>query len=180
MRKGIVVLAILFVTTAAHAQKAGTVDVSAFVSDVAITTRSLTGTSYDVAYGASANYFFSAHWSAALSVERADRWFVLRTNGIDAPVPNEGGRFRVFPVDALVRYNFVNDTRWKPYIGAGLNYERRPLGISAQTALELNGGVTFAITPHLGINIDGKLQPHEAEINSGPLFRSAVGLSWRF
>jgi outer membrane protein W len=159
------------------------VDVSAFVSDVAVTTRSSTGTAFDAAYGASANYFFSPHWSGSLSAERDARFFVVHEPPAvagDAPVPVASGRFRVFPIDALVRYNFVNDTRWKPYVGAGLNYERRPLGLRAQTALELNGGVTFAITPHLGINIDAKLQPRETELNSGPQLRSAVGISWRF
>jgi outer membrane protein W len=160
------------------------VDVSAFVSDIAVTTRSWEGTAYDASYGASANYFFSPRWSATLSAERDDRFFVVHEQrtigGTDVLVPVASGRFRVFPIDALIRYNFVNETRWKPYIGAGLNYERRPLGLRSQTALELNGGVTFAITPHLGINVDGKLQPRETQPNAGPQLRSAVGLSWRF
>lgn len=171
MRKLVIILALLVLATAAQAQKAGTVDVSAFLSDPSASWTSSAGTNVRAGYGLSANVFFSPRWSGVLSVERNSRVFLVGT---------AVWTFRVFPVDALVRYQFTNDSRWKPYLGVGFNYFNRPLGLPHRMALEANGGVTFAITPRLGINADFKQQQIGRSLNDGPQSRAALGLTWRF
>jgi outer membrane protein W len=175
MRKPVVVFALLLLATAAHAQKAGTVEVSAFVTDPSMSWTKTTGSTYHASYGASANVFFSPRWSGALSVTSDTRTFVTFTQ-----TDFVARRFRVFPVDALVQYHFTHDSRWRPYVGAGLNYLNRPMGLRAWTAAEANGGVTFAITPRLGINADVKVLLTPAHVNEGPSNRTSLGLTWRF
>ena len=175
MRKLVFVFALLLLATAAHAQKAGTVDVSAFVTDPSVVWTEGHGTRYHAAYGISANYFFSPRWSSMLSVSSDARAFETFTAA--GPVARRG---HVFPIDALVQYHFKNDTRWRPYVGLGLTDVNRPYGYGWWIGGEANGGVTFAITPHLGVNADLKILIAPTHVNEGPRSRSSLGLSWRF
>jgi hypothetical protein len=58
------------------------------------------------------------------------------------------------------QYHFFNDSRWKPYLGAGVRYvdanaEFRDLG--ARISPEINGGVSFMMTPNLSLRFDGRV-----------------------
>jgi hypothetical protein len=92
-------------------------------------------------------------------------------------------KFRTYPIDLTARYRFVNDTRWKPFIGAGARYVAAPhvdsmFGYTNRLSPELVGGVVFQLR-HLGIVVDGKalLADHEYYDSA---FKTAVGLNWRF
>lgn len=176
----VIALLILFAATL-HAQSAGTLELSGFFSNPGGGS-SPNGTFFQAGYGVSANYFFADHWSGKLSVESERRGFLTSTT-LDPTgtyfVP-QYERLRVLPVDALVLYHFATDNRWKPYLGLGAEHQNYPRGLGSRTSPEVNGGLTFLITPHLGINADVKQSLDNNHFNDGPQRRVAFGIGWRF
>ena len=49
-----------------------------------------------------------------------------------------------------------------------------------RTSAEVNGGVIFRITPHVGLQIDGKRLLRSDGVNYDPINKVSVGVSWRF
>ena len=91
--------------------------------------------------------------------------------------------FNTEPIDLTARYDFVNDTRWKPYLGAGLRYVAAPdadpaFGYSNHLGAELAGGTTFRITPSFGFMLDGKFNLGSHDEYDAP-FKASFGLLWR-
>lgn len=89
--------------------------------------------------------------------------------------------YDVNPIDLLAQYHFLNDSRWKPYIGAGLRYAHRPTDVFTGTPLapELNGGVMMQITPRFGLTFDGRLAA-ASSTKWNPSAKGSFGLTWRF
>lgn len=178
-------IALLFLGAAAST--AGADDrISAFVSDVAHGT------------GAAYSHAWSPRWSTELSAA------VERRNARIAVFPTSGQPFtevakvRSYPIDLMMSYHFLNESRWSPYVSAGVHYIRAPSGVlrypnsifplpvssgrpyDNRTSAQFGGGVTFAITPHLGLRFDLKQQLGTETVPFDSLTRGSVGLSWRF
>jgi hypothetical protein len=69
--------------------------------------------------------------------------------------------FRTYPIDLTARYRWVNETRWKSYLGVGARYVAAPhvdsmWGYTNRVTPEIVGGVLFTFR-HFGIVADGKV-----------------------
>ena len=93
-------------------------------------------------------------------------------------------RHTTYPVSLDGQYHFFNDSRWKPYLGAGVRYVQasaRFFDTGTRVTPEITGGVEFMMTPHVSLRFDGK---QEIQTHSGPAYdplsRMAVGIGWHF
>ena len=122
---------------------------------------------------------------AAIAYERHFSYgYVVDISGFINVVPRS--RLRTVPIDVTARYHWLNDTRWKPYIGAGAHFVAAPKvhldpGFGYQNHIdgEVDGGVAFMFTPALGVMLDSRVIGGERETYD-PIFRISAGLSWRF
>ena len=167
MTKRFVLLAVLLLAgTAAFAQKAA---ISVFATQIGGGWTSNEGSTYNADYGVGAEYWFTPRVSAAVNVSRhRDLTF---------------GHANEYPIDAVVRYRFSGSDRWKPYLGAGVRANRAFSVFGGRTwdvAPELNGGVTFMISPKLGLDFDGRVVSRQTRYTGVDQSRAAVGLSWHF
>ena len=122
---------------------------------------------------------------AAIAFERHFSYpYVVDIGGFIDVVPRS--RLRTVPIDLTARYHWLNDTRWKPYIGGGAHYVSAPkvhldpgFGYQSHVNGEVDGGVVFMLTPALGAMLDGRVIGGDRETYD-PIFRISAGLSWRF
>jgi hypothetical protein len=177
----------VFVTLSIQAQAPqphpGTTSVSVMLSEPTYTSTDARGGNFHGGYAASLNYWWTPRWSSELSVTREHRAysivsldangdFIVRRQSVDS-----------HPIDLNAQYHFFTSGRWKPYLGAGIRYLSTPAALrsSRQIAPELNGGVVFELTPHLGIKLDAKAI---AGSDKWPGYdhglKSAIGITWRF
>jgi len=196
MRKSIIVaVSLLFVVATGFAQQPNHSNtVSVFVSDLAISHTSATGTNLETSYGAAFGHMFNKNWSAELSVTSQP---LLRNSII---VVNQQAiystfRDKLYPVDANVSYHFLTGIRWKPYVGGGLRYldfkTRLDLPIGVPTSVgrasqrfvdpEVNAGVTFQFRPNLGLRFDAKrIIGTSNSVLGDSALSGSVGLAFRF
>ena len=144
-----------------------------------------------MAYGAAFDHMFSKRVSAEVSVtrQRTRESFTIFTSGgqpVFASFTNT-----LYPVDATVSYHFVNDSRWKPYLGGGARYvsgtNRNDSVFNSNRFTtrsldpEISGGVTFQFRPTLGLRFDAKqtLGNGNSVLGDSSL-NVSVGLSFRF
>ena len=88
------------------------------------------------------------------------------------------------PIDLTARYHWLNDTRWKPYLGLGLHYLAEPdvdpsFRYYRHVNGELDGGVVFMLNRSFGLLLDGKAIVSRTEPFDSNL-RLSAGVSWRF
>jgi outer membrane protein W len=147
-----------------------------------------------------AGYHATTGYGAAFSEAWTPRFSTAIAVGVEDPTVCVGGSFlerpctqiklKTHPIDLSGRYHFLNDTRWKPYLGAGLRYTPAPKLTAEQRTLvghdysdhvypEAVGGVEFVVVPSFGITVEGKQlagsrQPYDS------LFNVSGALNWRF
>ena len=182
MRKsGLFVIVLLFIAPAVFAQREN--NFSVFVNQFEMR-ESNTGRHWYSNYGAAFESALTPHFSAQVSVgsehHSSYSYVVDETGFVNQVTPV---RFRTYPIDLTARYRFVNDTRWKPYIGAGARYVAAPrvdsmFGYTNRWSPEVVGGVVFQLK-HLGIVADGKVLTGDHEYYDSS-FKTSIGLSWRF
>jgi outer membrane protein W len=155
----------------------------AYATDVGITWSESYGTAINSNFGLALSKFVAPHWSMELSVS-TQKWWEY------SPVVNHFGdpiiRYKrtSYPVSLDGQYHFFNDSRWKPYLGAGVRYvdpnaHFRDFG--AQISPEVNGGVSFMMTPNLSLRFDGRLAVRSGDRPGyDPLSRGSIGLGWHF
>ena len=191
MRKSIVLGAsLLFVVTSAFAQQPTRSNaVSVFVSDLEIGASSSSGTHVDAALGAAFDHMFSDRFSGGISVS-SQRVSTLHDSG--PLVFSTTTTKRIYPIDANVSYHFFTDSRWKPYVGAGLRYVSETFRGSGSlggdrftthsTNPEVSGGIVFQFRPNLGLRFEAKqvIGANGGGLNGDPNFKASVGLSFRF
>jgi outer membrane protein W len=192
MRKSIIVaVSLLFVVGSAFSQQPDRSNsVSVFVSDLGVFHGS-SGTNVDAAFGAAFGHMFNRHLGAELSVTNrpAQHYVAYFVNG--QPVNEFSYTERLLPIDAIVSYHFLTDSRWKPYLGAGARYlsnsvhQTTPLGSYRFTTRsldpEISGGVIFQFRPALGLRFDAKQILSSGDYARGDsAFSGSVGLSFRF
>ena len=185
MRKSLLFLiALLFIAPTVFAQRENNFSVFLYQAGLAA---SESGRHWYSDYAAAFESSLTPHFSAQISVgseRHASYPYVIDETGYVNQVTPV--KFRTYPIDLTARYRFVNDTRWKPYIGAGAHYVAAPKvhldpGFGYQNHIdgEVDGGVAFMFTPALGVMLDGRVIGGERETYD-PIFRVSAGLSWRF
>ena len=180
-RVPLLVIALLFVAPAVFAQREN--NFSVYFLQAGLATPGGNRHWYSN-YAAGFESSLTPHFSAQVSVgseQHSSYGYVVDETGFINQVPPV--TFRTYPIDLTGRFRFVNDTRWKPYIGAGARYVAAPkvdsmFGYTNRWTPELTGGVVFQLR-HLGIVADGKVLLGDHEYYDSA-FKTSFGLSWRF
>lgn len=176
-------LVFLVAIPAAFAQQPN--QLSVFLSNPWIGYGSPSGVKASSGIGLSFARMFTPRVSAQLAVasEAARTYpYIVTTQGDIASVTSRS--FHVYPVDLTVRYHFLNDTRWKPFLGLGDHYVGAPnvgseFGYRNHLGGLLIGGSEFQIGRSFGLLLDGRavFGKHEPyDVSS----RVNVGFNWRF
>jgi outer membrane protein W len=182
MTKRFTVLAVLLlIASSALAQKAA---ISVFVANPGGGWSSNEGSTAYGDVGVGAEYWFTPRVSAAVNVSRHRddaAFFSFDANGFPTETIQH---VYEYPIDALLRYRFAGNERWKPYLGGGLRAVRGfevPFGGRSWTAApEINGGVTFLMTKKLGLDFDAKAVANQTRYTGVDDTRVSIGLSWHF
>src|SRR3954453_16432940 len=167
MRKSILIAALLlFAVAPVFAQQADHSNaVSIFVSDLSLIHSSERGTKLDASYGAAFSHMFNKHLAAELSVTSQPIQRTIIVASASAPVYFTS-REHLYPIDANLSYHFLNDSRWKPYVGGGVRYLENTVRFDLPTGVrrfshrtvdpEITGGVKGQFRPNLGLRFDAK------------------------
>lgn len=138
-------------------------------------------------YGAAYNRMWTPRFSTGISVgaEDAD---VTHCFGFFTQQCFQA-KLQTHPVDLTGRFHFLNETRWKPYVGLGLRYVAAPdVPQEAVTRFgpyedhvhpEVVGGLEFVIKPWFGITAEAKGVVGSSE-DYDSLLKISAGLTWRF
>ena len=97
---------------------------------------------------------------------------------------------RLYPIDANVSYDLLTNSRWKPYIGAGVRYVNDTFHVAGRRINyyasrnidpEVTGGITLQLNPSFGLRLDAKqvLGSYRSAVTD-PDFKASVGLSFSF
>lgn len=186
MRKpGLLVVAFAFLLIPnAFAQKKN--ELSLFVSDISGMSNTLGKSHWYGGVGLAYNVFvtpnISAQIAGAVEEHRSRGYVVDGFGGIQFVDPVN---LRTYPIDVSARYHFFTESRWKPYLGAGVRYLAAPHHVDPEfrfrdrTNAQIVGGVEFLVKPAIGIILDGKQNLGDRETYD-PFLKVSVGVSWRF
>ena len=186
MRRILLLVLLAAIAVPLHAQKSGDLRFFGFVTNPGYTESDLSGSNFDGAIGVGLDYWFSPRWSGSLNVS-ADRAYFTTFQMVTMPdgilYDSTTRRETYYPIDALARYHFIGTSRWKPYVGAGLEYRsiNAPRGFAGRTSLaaEVNGGVVLELTQKLGVGFDAKRLLHNQSPGRDNQ-RFSLGLTWKF
>lgn len=166
MRKALLVMCVLFAVPLFAQQDSSKLQLSVFASNPGYVSGGSTGSRYTGGFGAALEYRWNQQWALELQAASQEHFRAERS----------------YPVDLLVHYRFQNDSRWKPFLGAGFRYEDEPFRPyrDDRTGLEIDGGVHFMITPTLSLRVDAKqfLFNRSGEYDFD--LRPSIGFAWRF
>lgn len=184
MRKAAVILFSMLIASAAIAQQKKN-DFSVFVTDAGFGWSSGRGTTASASYGIAFDRMLTQQFSAQLAIgsegHRTYSYIVNPTGTFQAVDPVH---FRTYPIDLAVRYQFLDESRWKPYVGLGARYVAAP-NVSSDFRYknhigpEIVGGTSFQIRRSFGLVLDGKLYLGDHEQYDSN-FKPSFGLLWRF
>ncbi len=184
MRKPVfLVIALLVIAPAAFAQQKN--DVYILVNGPASLAGGSAGTRAEGGIGVSFARLFTPRISGQLSLsyeQRSSYPYVVNANGSITQVTP--ATLHTFPIDATARYHLFDDSRWKPYLGAGFRYVGAPsadsrFGYQSHLNPEIVGGTIFQIRPSIGIVLEGKQLLGNREPYD-PSFKASAGVSWRW
>ena len=197
MPKAVAVAAsLLFFAASVFAQQTSRSN-SVYIFATEISQSNIGRATIDSAYGASFDHLFTERFSGELSVsrQRFRRYVAVFTNSSEPASTNAPFTDWLYPIDATVSYHFLGDSRWKPYLGAGLRYvndtfhgyeaigTRTPLYRAAVSTIdpEVSGGITWQFSRALGLRLDAKqvLGSGRSDV-ADPEFKASAGLSFRF
>jgi outer membrane protein W len=174
-------LVLLLIAPAAFAQQRN--HFSVFLSNLGVYSTSQ-HTHWYSDYGAAFDTSFTPRLSAQLSVSSEGHStypYVVDSSGYINQV--DPVRFRTYPIDLTGRYHFITESRWKPFLGAGLRYVAAPhvdsqFGLRSHLTPEAVGGVVFQMQ-RIGIVFEGKQLLGDREYYDS-MFKASVGVNWRF
>lgn len=193
-RMTLLAVAVLCLTSTTYAQQApGKFKISGFVTNPGYSESDFAGSDFTGALGLGAEYFFTPRVSASVQVSTETYTESVLTvyDPANGTILFDTRTRRTYPVDLLARYHFSGGDRWKPYVGGGLtmisatrqssylpgeidNYTDWHVGV------EIDGGVTFQMTPSLGLDFEVKHALEDAPFTPVDQTRGSIGLSWRF
>ncbi|HJQ41335.1 MAG TPA: outer membrane beta-barrel protein [Thermoanaerobaculia bacterium] len=165
MRKALLVMCVLFAVSS-FAQDQSKMQLSVFASNPGYVQSSRVGSHYTGGIGAALEYRWNRQW--ALELQAATQ---------------EHGHYegRTYPVDLLLHYRFENDSRWKPFLGAGFRYENSSFSeFDERSGIEIDGGVHFMLTPSLSLRMDAKQLVLDRNGHFGIDLRPSIGFGWKF
>ena len=108
-----------------------------------------------------ASYFFTNNIAAELIAATTKHKVKFRTGGVDTDL----GSVWLLPPTLTLQYHFVNSTRLKPYLGAGVNYtvfySAKPgiynsVSYKNRAGFALQAGMDICVKGNFGINLDVK------------------------
>jgi outer membrane protein W len=165
MRRLLFVIA-LFAALPLFAQESP-VRVSVFVSDLIETDAK--------GIGAAIEYQLHPRWAVELAVasetHTISNFFSSAERDVDTT-----------PIDLTVHYYFVNQTRWQPFIGAGVRHvSSSDDTVEDLTTPEVGGGFHFMVTDSLSIRVDARIPFDDGDtISFGPALKLSAGVGWKF
>lgn len=193
-RMTLLAVAVLCLTSTSYAQQApGKLRISGFVTNPGYSESDFEGSNFTGALGVGAEYFFTPRVSASLQVSTQ-----THTESVLTVFDPAAGTYlydtrskRTYPVDLLARYHFSGSDRWKPFVGGGLRMlstarEAYYFPGNSETftdwnvGVEIDGGVTFQMTPSLGLDFEVRHALQEQSFTPVDQTRGSIGLSWRF
>jgi hypothetical protein len=142
----------------------------------------------DHGYGAGFIHSWTPRFSTGIAVAAEDPIVGICVGGILTPEKCTDIKLRTYPVDLTGRFHFLNDTRWKPYLGLGARYVRAPHLTSEQmlvvghaypdrVSTELVGGLEFLLKPSFAITAEVKgLLSNSEDYDAG--FKISAGVNW--
>lgn len=193
-RMTLLAVAVLCLTSTSYAQQApGKFKISGFVTNPGYAESDFEGSNFTGALGVGAEYFFTPRVSASLQVSTesyTDSVLVFYDPNSGTYQYDSTSR-RTYPIDLLARYHFSGNDRWKPFVGGGLSMVSTkqqagyfPGNLRDYThwnvAMEIDGGVTFQITPSLGLDFEVRHSLQEPTFSPVDQTRGSLGVSWRF
>ena len=140
--------------------------------------------------GAAFHHDWTPRFAGGISLAAEESEIAYCVGGILTPERCNYVNVRTYPIDLTARFQFPNDTRWTPYVGAGLRYvaapdltpeERNTVGhdYSDEFSPEVVGGFEFVISEPFALNVEVKGLLGDAE-DYDSSFKVAAGLGWRF
>jgi outer membrane protein W len=141
-------------------------------------------------YGAALIHLWTPRFSTGIAAAVEDPVVGICVGGILTPEKCTDIKVRTYPVDLTGRFHFLNDTRWKPYIGLGARYVGAPHLTSQQllvvghsysdhVSAEFIGGLEFLFKPSFGLTAEVKgLLRNSEDYDSA--FNFSGGLNWHF
>jgi hypothetical protein len=183
MHKGAAVVLTLMIASAAFGQQKNEFQV--FISNLAASWTSNNGANVSAGFGVAYNRVITPRLTAQIAVttQHSDTYsYVVNPDGSFRDVPPVG--FNFYPIDLSARYNFLNDTRWLPYLGGGVRYVPAPnvdkaFGYQNHAGVELVGGTEYRISHGFGLLLDGRVNFGDHEFYDQS-FKASVGLLWKF
>jgi len=182
MRYFTCVLAVILATAAFAQDRPNSFYV--FISDPQYVWSDSSGSDFNAGYGVALQRMFNEWWSGEITAShRSSRSVAYIYNVNGNVVQTIEFRAHVTPVDITAQYHFLNDTAWKPYLGAGYSHvfvdANNGVAQRAGNFFVVNGGVVWRVRPELGIRLDGKVRlgDHPSYIDSN---EASIGVAWRF
>jgi outer membrane protein W len=149
-------------------------------------------------FGVAFSHSWNARWSAEGSIA-LDQHYMDGLRFIASTPVTTHEKVRIIPVDLMMRFQFPNDSRWKPYIGGGARYvgapditvadisTPNPAGLfpvavrrlDSRLSAQVGVGTTFMITPRVGLQFDVKRLLRNDSIAFDPLTRGSFGVPWK-
>jgi outer membrane protein W len=164
MRKALLVMCVLFAVPL-FAQDQSKMQFSVFASNLGYAEGTSSGRHVTGGLGAALEYRWNRQWALELQVATQEHIYEGRT----------------YPIDLLMHYRFENDSRWKPFLGAGFRYENSSFSeFDERSGFDVDGGVHFMITPALSLRMDTKQLLLDRNGHFGLDLRPSIGLGWKF
>lgn len=186
MRAAVLAVMLLTVPCALVADPLTKHQLSAFVTPNSVVYSESRGTDVSGGIGLAWTAFWTHRVSTELLVAAEQSY-----ESASMTVPSAGGSITkiiqahvdTYPVDALVQYHFLNQSKWQPYAGGGLRYVSKPsselLPTESRTSFELNGGVVWQFAPRWGLKFDFKQLLREDSFYDHSM-KGSVGFSWSY
>ena len=118
-----------------------------------------------------AEYFFSSHWSSELAITFGQVHDLLLQSPAVGSGSGTAGTFRVMPDFLTLKYGFLPESAFRPYVGVGLNVtslytvHAAPFGLSKTTVgPAAQAGFDIRLSHHWSLNADVKWARSRPEV----------------
>jgi outer membrane protein len=118
-----------------------------------------------------AEYFFSSHWSSELAIAFGQVHDLLLQSPAVGGGSGNAGTFRVMPDFLTLKYGFLPESAFRPYVGIGLNVtslyavHAAPFGLSKTTVgPAAQAGFDIRLSNHWSLNADVKWARSRPEV----------------